>query len=93
MAYETISLRMDEETKRSINKQLLLEDDIQQVIGYAEENSFYLYDGDTKEHIAHKQTGFITIWVRYKALGDDVYQISSVYFHRVKLKGEQNDGE
>lgn len=93
MAYETISLRMDEETERSINKQLLLEDDIQQVIGYAEENSLYLYDGDTKEHIAHKQTGFITIWVRYKALGDDVYQISSVYFHRVKLKGEQNDGE
>lgn len=93
MPYGKIRLKMDGETRRSINQQLLLEEDIQRVIGHAEENGLYLYDADTDEHIAHKQSGFITIWVRYRVLGDDTYQIDRVYFHRVKLKGEQDDEE
>ena len=92
MPYENLSLKMDEEIKRSIDKQLLVEEDIKAVIGHAEESAAYLYDADTKEHIAHRPSGFITIWVRYKPLGDDVYEIDSVYFHRVKLKGEQDGG-
>lgn len=91
--YENLCLNMDDEIKRSINKQLILEDDIREVIGYAEENSMYLFNEDTKERIAHKRSGFITIWVRYKDLGDNAYEIRSVYFHRVKLKGEEDGGE
>lgn len=93
MPYENIRLKMDVETKNNLNKQLLLEEDIQALIGYAVENSAFLYDAETQEHIAHRQSGYITIWARYKPLGEQVYELHSVYFHRVKLKGEQDGGK
>lgn len=94
MPYEYIHLQIDVDTKRSMMKQLLLEEDLKAVIGAAEETGIYLYDADTEERIAHRQSGFITVWVRYKkTIESETYQICSVYFHRIKLKGEQSDGE
>lgn len=90
MPYENICLKMNAATRQKLNSQLLLEEDIQDLIGHAEENSLFLYDVDTEEHIAHKQSGYITMWARYQVIDEQTYELHSVYFHRVKLKGERN---
>lgn len=93
MPYQELQLRMDTRVKESINRQLLLEADLKQIIGEAEEHKNWLYDADTGERIVHKMSGFITIWIRYRALEGSAYEIYACYFHRVRLKGEENAGK
>lgn len=90
MPYQEFQLHMDTEMRASINRQLLLEEELKQIIGEAEEHKNWLYDADTGERIVHKMSGFITIWIRYRALSETVYEICACYFHRVQLKGEEN---
>ena len=93
MPYQELQLRMDAGMRASINRQLLLEEDLKQIIGEAEEHKNWLYDADTGERIVHKMSGFITIWIRYQVLEGPAYEIRRCYFHRVRLKGEENDGK
>ena len=75
------------ELEEQLEKRLILESDICQVIAQAEREQNRIWDKDSGVFIAHKKVGHVTYWVYYRER-EDGYEILKTYAHRMRIKGE-----
>ncbi len=82
--YERIHLIMDENIKDKLNMELILEEEIQEVIHWAESSGEKVIDTTRGCMVAHKQIGIITIWVAYQPENGG-FRVFNAYSHRMQI--------
>ena len=80
----TISkLIISDEIALKMERELLSEKDVMNIIGNAENTNIKLYDAESGHYIAHGSIGVYTCWVIY-----DEKQIVNIYTHRLRAEEE-----
>lgn len=82
------SLQYSKETAELLEKRMILESDIRQVIAAAEETKEKLFHKPSTCYVAKRQLKHVTFWVWYKPLEEGFY-IEKAYSHRMYIKEEQ----
>ena len=83
-SYEAIQLTMTEAVQQRLEERLILVEDIQQVIEYAERTGRKLKQPNTGHFLAHYRPTSVTYWVEYAPQGE-VFAIHNAYSHRMEL--------
>lgn len=83
-SYEAINLTMTEAVQQRVEERLILVEDIQQVIEYAERTGRKLKQPNTGHFLAHYRPTSVTYWVEYAPQGD-AFAIHNAYSHRMEL--------
>lgn len=74
----------DEETKRKMERTLVLEELIETMILEADRDRRYFVTENGETRLCHKQIGNITYWAAYEP-GEGSFYIRNVYSHRVQI--------
>ena len=77
-------LDISPEVQAHMDANLIYEEDVCKVIDYAEKNNSKFVDEEGNS-IAHLVIGLPTIWVEYRKLAEEHYQIVSCYCHRMTV--------
>jgi Fe-S oxidoreductase len=88
--YESIKLDLAEEVQARLEDRLILVEDIQQVIAFAERTGRKLLNADTGRFLAHHRPASVTYWVEYLPEGDH-YTVFNAYSHRMEVAEETKD--
>ncbi len=86
-SYESIQLIIPEAVRDLLEQRLILEEDIQQVIEYAEKSGRRLRQAQSQHFLTHYRPNRVTYWVEY-SLNEGVYEIHNAYSHRMEVKEE-----
>lgn len=81
-AYEAIHLQIPAEVRARLEERLILVEDIQQVIEFAERTGARFLDPDTGRFLASHRPASVTYWVEYSPHGDS-FVIHNAYSHRM----------
>lgn len=84
MDYKKIKLIISEELQKKMHDQCILEDDLQEVIDFAEKNNRKMLSPETGHFVTGRRQKIITYWVEYTKEGD-AYVIKNCYSHRMKV--------
>lgn len=76
-----------EEVKTKLDLEYILEEEVEQVVRYCEENCKKMVSAEGN-FIGHLKIGYMTYWVEYDAKSD-YYYIVNAYSHRMYIKEEQ----
>jgi glutamate synthase (NADPH) small chain len=87
--YQRIKLRIPEKVSELMNERLILVEDLQHVIHWAESNKRKLVHSVTGHSLAHYRPGAVTYWVEYSVDGDE-YIVHNAYCHRMEVMEEAN---
>lgn len=79
-----IQLLLSEEVAARVEKRLILEEDIREVIAYAERTGNRFHNPQTGHFLASHRPANVTYWVEYTPV-DDGYQIHNAYSHRMEI--------
>ena len=82
--YESIQLFISEEIQQKLDDRLILIEDIQQVIEYAEKTGYRLVQPGNGRLLAHYKPTRVTYWVEY-APKDGGFEIFNAYSHRMEI--------
>jgi Fe-S oxidoreductase len=82
--YESIQLIISDEVQKRLEERLILVEDIQQVIEYAERTKHKFQQPQTGHFLAHHKPTRVTYWVEYSPQGDG-FVIHNAYSHRMEL--------
>ena len=85
--FGAIKLDIDDEMKAVMEERLILEEDIQKVIDYAENTGNKLYNQDTGHFMAYHRPVSVTYWVEYSPRGEG-FAIHNAYSHRMQIAEE-----
>ncbi len=83
-SYEAIQLMMSDEVQQRLEDRLILVEDIQRVIEYAERTGRKLRQPKTGRLLAHYRPTSVTYWVEYSPQGD-AFEIHNAYSHRMEI--------
>jgi len=81
---EEIRLRISDELKELLEKRHILEEDIRQVIEYAERSGVRLLNRGSGHLLAHFRPETVTFWVEYGVEGGE-FVIYNAYSHRMEV--------
>jgi glutamate synthase (NADPH) small chain len=84
---ESLRLRISPNVWELMENRLILEEDVQAVIHFAETSGTRLLDPQSGHTIAHFRPGNVTYWVEYSQEGE-CYVIHNVYSHRMEVAEE-----
>lgn len=84
--YETIKLTIPAEVQEVMDDRLILQEDIQKVVDYAERTSKKLLNHDNGHILACHRPVSVTYWVEYSPQGDG-FVIHNAYTHRMVVEG------
>jgi hypothetical protein len=88
-AYETIQLLITDAVAERLEQRLILVEDIQQVIEFAERTGRKLLDPESGHFLAHYRPTSVTYWVEYSpAEPDNTFTIHNAYSHRMEVAEE-----
>jgi Fe-S oxidoreductase len=87
MEEEEFGILISPELLEKLNKRLIIEDDIRNVIKYCESSNDKLFDSKTGNYVGHLKQGVLTFWVTYNVEGNK-YRVVSAYSHRLVIEGE-----
>ncbi len=87
-AYESIKLIVSDEIQTMLDKRLILIEDLQQVIEYAERTGKRFLNTKTGHYLASHKPAVVTYWVEYTPQAD-AYLVHKAYSHRMSI-GEEN---
>jgi len=79
-------LKVSDLLKEKLNKDLILETDLLEVIENCEETGNKLLDHGKGTFIGHMQIGNMTYWVEYLVNTPDEYELVNGYCHRMKIE-------
>ncbi len=79
-----IKLVYNDEIAARMDESLIFEEDIRQVIEYSERTGSKFIDDDGVS-IGHLVIGLPTIWVEYRQVGENEYQVVNCYMHRMTI--------
>jgi heterodisulfide reductase subunit C len=82
---ENLSLNIAEDILDKMDKNLISEDEVQEVIKHCEKTGYKLIDKKRGTMLGYLQIGVITYWVEYREDGSD-YEIVNAYCHRMRIK-------
>jgi glutamate synthase (NADPH/NADH) small chain len=85
--YEAIKLRIPENVRELLEERLILVEDIQRVIDYAERSGNKLLKRDSGHFLAYYKPASVTYWVEYSPQGDE-FAIHTAYSHRMEIVEE-----
>lgn len=81
---EEVRLRISDELKALLEKRHILDEDIRQVIDYAQKSGVRLLNRQTGHLLAHFRPASVTYWVEYTAEGGE-FIIHNAYSHRMEV--------
>ena len=82
--YEAIRLLIAADVQSRLEERLILVEDIQRVIEYAERTGRKLLNPATGHLLAHTRPTAVTYWVEYAPQGD-TFVIYNAYSHRMEI--------
>ncbi|OPZ75521.1 MAG: NAD-dependent dihydropyrimidine dehydrogenase subunit PreT [Firmicutes bacterium ADurb.Bin456] len=85
--FAVIKLDIAEDLKALLEERLILVEDIQKVIDYAENTGNKLYNQDTGHFMAYHRPVSVTYWVEYSPRGEG-FAIHNAYSHRMQIVEE-----
>ncbi len=85
--FAAIKLDIAEELKAVMEERLILMEDVQKVIDYAEKTGNKMYNQDTGRFMAYHRPVSVTYWVEYSPQGDR-FAIHNAYSHRMQIVEE-----
>jgi glutamate synthase (NADPH) small chain len=87
-AYGSILLMMPENVQKILEERMILVEDIQQVIEYAERTGNRMVNLETGHFLAHYRPSSVTYWVEYSPEGTS-FLIHNAYSHRMVIEEEE----
>ncbi len=84
---ESVKLTIPNDVREAMHQRLILIEDLQKAIAWAEETGFKLVSNRTGRFLAHKTLEKVTYWVEYSP-SDDGFQVHNAYSHRMKIVEE-----
>ena len=85
--FAAIRLDLADELKAIMENRLILVEDLQKVIDYAEKSGNKLYNQATGRYLAYYRPVSVTYWVEYSPRGEN-FKIHNAYSHRMQIVGE-----
>jgi hypothetical protein len=82
-----VRLMISDELRSVMEKRGVCEEDLRQVVSYAENTSNKIMEADTGHLMAHRRIGNITCWAEYVPEGD-AYRVLNAYQHRMVIEEE-----
>lgn len=82
--FETIELYIGDDIRELMENRLILVEDIQKVIDYAEKTGKKLFNADSKHYLACYRPVSVTYWVEYSPQGAG-YKVYNAYSHRMQI--------
>jgi Fe-S oxidoreductase len=83
--YRDITLHISDRVRELMEKRMILVEDVQQVVQWAEETGRKLVHRETGNLLAHYRPATVTYWVEYSS-ADDGYTIHNAYSHRMHVE-------
>lgn len=83
--YESIHLVLPEDVQQMVEDRLILVEDMQKVIEYAERTHKRLFNGASGHYLAYFKPTSVTYWVEYTPQADGSYLIHKAYSHRMEI--------
>lgn len=81
---QSITLHIPEALRELMERRMILVEDVQQVIQWAEKTGAKLVHRTTGHSLAHYRPGTVTYWVEYSA-GEDGFTLHNAYSHRMEV--------
>jgi glutamate synthase (NADPH) small chain len=88
-SYENIRLIIAPEVQNLLDERLILIEDIQQVIEYAERSGKKLLNKNTGRFLAYYKPAAVTYWVEYSPKGE-AFAVYKAYSHRMEIGEEKS---
>ncbi len=88
----TMRLHIDETVLKEMEEDMLTLEDVEAVIEFSERTKRKLID-EEGINIGHKRLGVPTVWVEYKLITDNEYQVVDVYSHRMSIIEPGEEGQ
>ncbi len=85
-AYEAIQLIMSDELREKLDQRLILVEDVQRVLEYAQRTGRRLFNQQTQRYLAYYKPTAVTYWVEYVPQGE-AFLIFNAYSHRMEVPG------
>ena len=86
MDMNSVEIRLADGVAEAMEERGVNEDDVRQVLAYAEGEGVKLVDGEL--NLAKKRLGKSTAYVEYK-IGDGAVELLDVYSHRVQMNEDK----
>ncbi|MFH0821196.1 MAG: amine oxidase, partial [Pseudomonadota bacterium] len=85
--YHDVTLHISEQVRELMAQRMILVEDLEQVIRWAELTGTKLQRKNTGHFLAHFRPGTVTYWVEYSP-EDDGFVVHNAYSHRMELLEE-----
>jgi hypothetical protein len=83
--YESIRLTFPEAVQQMVEDRLILVEDMQKVIEFAERNGKRLLNPSNGHYLAYHKPVSVTFWVEYSPRDDGSFLIHRAYSHRMEI--------
>jgi hypothetical protein len=80
-------LHIPDTVRDRMQRRMILAEDLQEVVRWAEETGNRLVHRETGNFLAHYRPGTVTYWVEYSP-AEDGYTIHNAYSHRMEIVEE-----
>lgn len=84
-AFESIRLVLPEDVEKQVEDRLILVEDMQKVIEYAERTGKRMLNNSTKHYLAYFKPTSVTYWVEYTKNDDGSFLVHKAYSHRMEV--------
>jgi hypothetical protein len=91
-AYEAVKLIIDAEVRMRLEARLILVEDLQRVIEFAERTGRKLLKPETGHFLASYRPTSVTYWVEYTPEGD-AFVVHNAYSHRMEIVDDARPGQ
>lgn len=86
-----IIVELSDEVLARLEDRLILVEDIQQVLAYAERTGRSLLNTETGHYLTHYRPATVTYWVEYLPRGENRYMVLNAYSHRMDVVEDVKD--
>jgi len=83
--WESIRLVLPDEIQNQIEERLILEEDIQKVLEYAERTGKRMFNPASGHYLAYYKPTSVTYWVEYTPEPGGAFRIYNAYSHRMEI--------
>ena len=84
-AFESIRLVLPDNVQKQAEDRLILVEDMQKVIEYAERTGKRMFNNSTKHFLAYFKPTSVTYWVEYTPQEDGSFLVHKAYSHRMEV--------
>ncbi|MCL2227980.1 MAG: heterodisulfide reductase-related iron-sulfur binding cluster [Oscillospiraceae bacterium] len=85
--WDGLALVIEKGLAEDIDRKLISEDDMKEVIWNAESSGEKFFDEADESFVACLSRRVLTYWVKYRVLPDGVFEVCGAYYHRMSFSG------